>query len=1053
MENWNKNIENEIKDFWKKNYIYEKWLLLNYGKDLFVFLEGPPYTTGSPHMGHAWNRVLKDVVLRYKAKRGYFVWKQAGFDMHGLPIEEKVEKKLNIKNKKEIEKIGVDKFIKECFNFAYGSMREWLKFYWELAHWLDSNNSYLPITNEFIEKVWKMIKRGYESGLIYRDKKPVWWCPRCQTTLSKKEVELGYEDPKYTKARDLSIYVKLKGKDNVYYVIWTTTPWTLTFNLGIMVNPNIKYALLKVREVYVKEFIYENNEIKKVELEKGNNYEYWIIAKDAIERLLPKLNVEYEIVKEFYGKELELKEYEPIFKEELKDILDEIKSENSFKIWLSEEYVNTLEGTGLVHSAPGCGFEDFEVAKKYNVKPFNTADDEGYIRNIKAFEGWRAKFDDIKWIEKLLEKKALVYVEVYEHDYPICWRCGTRAIIRLSDQWFINVEKIKSSLLKDLEDVYFASESAKEAFRMSIQTAPDWVISRQRYFGIPLPIWKCENGHIKVIDDVKELKKDAKEIIIVKKITNYAKDLIKIYFRNNKIIEVKRIDNFDKLFNELEDKSVIIVEEFTEEDYNKLFEKYYVVRSYGFIDYEVFRVYNYNLHLPDVDKYEVICECGKKMKRVPDVLDVWVDSGSTAFSTDVPKEVDFIVEGIDQIRGWFYSLAVIGKIYFGKIPYKAVYDHGYALDAKGRKMSKSLGNVITPQEVIDKFGVDSLRFYLSSASKAHEDLLFDMNEVKNKFNSLNILWNIHNYLIEYSKYYNINPRNIKIELDPIDRYMLSVLERTKKILIEKMDKYYVYEAGRLLENLYLELSRFYIKVNRERIKEEPEKVLYVIYKVLLDTINMLSIIAPHITEAIYQNLKKEFGLEWESIHLMPWPEVNENLIDENLERKVNYLKELFEAGLNLRNKLKINIRKPLLKLYINTNNKEVIETIKLFEEFIKDYLNVKHLEIANISGEKFDNFEIIYDTTFNEDLEKEWLLREIRRSLQDLRKRYGLRKGENANIYIKCSDKIRDLIIKNKEYLEKETDSKIILTEKIEISEKIYEYRVGDEKIIVSLFK
>jgi len=1035
---YSKNVEEKVKEFWRSKRIYEKWVLKNVGKKSFNFLEGPPYTTGLPHLGHMWNRVLKDVVLRYFAKKGYEVKLRAGFDMHGLPIEEKVEKKLDIRNKKEIEtKVGLSKFIKECKEFAYGNMLEFVKLYNIIEHWQDTDYPYMPIQNDYIEKVWEVLRRAYEKGLLYEEQKPVWWCPRCQTPLSNQEIELGYIDPMYKKSKDPSIYVKFRSeeKENEYFIIWTTTPWTLTFNMGIMVNPDEKYVKIKTKKTYIKELSVEGEQIKDMKIEKENEEEFWIVSKNFLNKL-KEIGIEFEIVEEFYGKELEGKRYIPPLYEEMKEIVENIKKNypNSYRIWLSREYVRVEEGTGLVHSAPGCGFEDYEVAKKYNVKPFSTVSEDGTIKEIKAFDGWKAKTDDFKWIDLLIKKRLLLFFEFYEHDYPICWRCRSKVIIKLSDQWFINIEKLKEGLLKDLTDINFVPNFAKTAFENVIKAAPDWVISRQRYWGIPLPIWKCKNGHIKIPKNIKELFKDAKKIYIAIKKSEYAKDMLKRYFDERKIKEVREINSFEdfkKLFNEVNEGDVILVEKFNEKILDDAEREFYIVRSLGSRDYEFLWVYNYDLHLPEVDKYKMKCDiCNEEMERVRDVLDVWIDSGSATFATNT-FPVDFVIEGYDQLRGWFYSLAVLGKIYFDKIPYKNVYVHGFILDKEGRKMSKSLGNVVSPLDILEKSTIDTARLYLSSITEAYEDLVFRWEDLEAKKNSLNILWNTHIYLIEYARYYNFNPKNYtpsKLEWE--DRYMLHLLEKTKRDVYKALDNYEIWKAGRLLENLFLELSRFYIKITRERIKEDYKNVLWVIYRVLYDTINVLSIITPHISEAIFLNLKEAFGIEKESILLEDLPKIDESLIKEELEKQKEVLEHILEAGLRLRNKLGINVRKPLKRLYIYYNNKEVIREI---ERLIIEGLNVREIEMVDNLGEGFEKIEkeeiyIKYETSYSEELENEWLYRELRRRLQDIRKKENLRKGQKCKFIIYGDEKLLKIIENNKKSLEAETDSEITIS-------------------------
>ena len=912
-----------------------------------------------------------------------------------------------------------------------------------------------------------MLKKASEQGLLYEGEKPIWYCPKCETTLAKHEVELGYIDAKYEPAIDPSIYVKFKLRDseNTYLIIWTTTPWTLVYNLGVMVNPDVSYALVEVPRTYVKdlELDSEAKEIKKQELVNEDEKEYWIIAEELVEKLFNKLKVPYKVVSTFPGSELEGKEYIPVFYEELKEELDKIKREcdNAFRVWLTSEYVSTEEGTGLVHSAPGCGPEDYEVGCRYGVKPFNTVDERGVIKNLEAFEGWKAKVDDLKFVELLVKKKTLVYFEWYKHDYPICWRCRTRLIIRLTKQWFLDIQKIKNSLIEDVNNVTFVPEFAKEAFSNVIKFAPDWVITRQRYWGAPLPIWKCPNGHVKVIGSIRELEeltgRKFKTVYIIIKKSEYAEELIKEHLGDVKFVRTSE----DKILDDIEtaeNKTVLVLENLSEEIIRKLEEKYYVVRSFGREDYELIRVYNYDLHRPFVDGIKFKCpECGEEMKRLPDVLDVWIDSGSAPFASRKPAvfPLDFITEGYDQLRGWFYSLAVIGKIFFGEIPYKTVYVHGFVLDEHGRKMSKSLGNVIFPMELINKYGADSVRAYFASVCKAYEEVRLSEKEVKNKLDNLNVLWNTHLYLLEQSRYFNVNPsKESPKELEPIDKYMLHLVEKTKKEVEEYMERYELWKVCRALENLYLELSRFYIKMNRERLQEDPKTVLWVIYKSLLEIINMYSIIAPYITEKIYQNLKEAFGLEKESVHFLEWPKVYEDYINEELEREVDLFKRILESGLALRDRLRISLRWPLKEVYIQTDDEQVKKVIETFRKLIITKLNVKDVKVQNIPRnlESIEElrFKLAYNTEMTEELVKEGLLRELQRRLQNIRKEMGLSKGEKIVFVIEADDFVKGVVAQNLRSLSSVTDSTIFLEPiKIEV-QKEKEFEIAGHKIRVS---
>jgi len=727
------------------------------------------------------------------------------------------------------------------------------------------------------------------------------------------------------------------------------------------------------------------------------------------------------------------------------------------------------KGIPLVHAIARRLGKDYVIARK-SVKGYMNNPMIEKVQSITTIGAQTLVLDSCD-VEKLKEKKLLVWFEFYEHDYPICWRCGTRAIIRTTKQWFLNVQKIKEKLLNDLEKVRFVPESAKEAFKNVIKTAPDWVISRQRFWGIPLPVWKCKNGHVYVVGSVEELEKltgkEFKKFYIVIEKNPYAKELLKDYFEIKKVVEMKEEEILEKIDQIEKDTFVFVKRQISEETLKKIKEKgYFIVRSLGQKDYELIRVYNYDLHRPYVDQITFKCPvCGEEMKRVEDVLDVWIDSGSAPFaSREKPiYPVDFITEGLDQLRGWFYSLAVLGEIYFDEIPYRNVYVHGWVLDPLGRKMSKSLGNVVLPEDIIKNFGADVGRFYFATAAKAYEDIKFDINEIRAKYDSLNILWNIHRYLIDQCDFYGINPAEKKeneIELKEEDRWILHLLEKTKKEVEEALEKYEIWKVGRLLENLWLELSRTYIKIIRERIQEDEKErkaVFYVIFKVLLETINMFSIVCPFITEAIYQNLRKAFKLKEESVHLLKWPKIREEFINEEIEKDFELFKEILEAGLRLRErKLGYGIRWPVREMLILTPYRQRFERIV---SLIKRQLNVKEvkfveelpieiqlkcdtlkqedipkvvskiiqiptktllekllkegkIEIEGVELKK-ENFEIkekgnyVVEITpagiiaFSKEIvEEEGFAREVIRHLQEIRKKMGLKKKQKVILYI-----------------------------------------------------
>ncbi len=1032
---WSNKIEDQILKFWVDNRIYEKWKLSLSKAPRFTYLDGPPYTTGSIHLGHAWGKAIRDAVMKFMRKTGHNVFDRPGFDMHGLPIEVKVEKALGIKTKKDVYTVGPEKFVEKARIFSIENMSKMVEDFKRLGVFMDWDNPYMTITNEYIESIWFLFKKAEEKGLLYEGVKVSYWCPRCQTVLSRNEIELAKYEAWYKPKIDRSIYVKFKTKDGRYLIIWTTTPWTLTFNLGVMVNPNETYCDVKVGD------------------------EIWILARNRVEELMKKWEIEnYEILREYPGKNLEGLEYEHVFKEELGEILENIKKESpkALTVWVSEEYVTVEDGTGLVHAAPGCGPEDQEVGERYGVKPFNTVDEEGIIRDLPHFEGLRAKIDDPKFIEMVRSKGLLVAEEDIEHDYPHCWRCQSPVIFRPIKQYFIDVQKIKESVISDLEKTYWVDGLGKEAMINVVKTAPDWNVTRQRFWGTPLPVWKCENGHRIVISSKDELAKLAGRkffnLYVIEKKSEYAKDLLEWYTGIYENEEIKSKEEILSKLQEERDKVLWVKGEIDDSFYEDLKSKGYFVLRYKGSNYNITRIYNYDLHKGFLDSLELRCPvCGAKMKREPDVLDVWIDSGSSSWAVfEHPKRefypADFIIEGYDQLRGWFYSLAVAGKVAVNEVPYKAVYTTGFVLDITGMKMSKSLGNIVSPQDVISRYGADALRMYLITSVGPFKDIRYNEQDVKTRYENLNVLWNIHKYLIDYSEYLGINPVEfVPSELDIEEKWMLSRLHRTLKQIKEEMEKYRVYKAARLLESLWLDLSRVYIKLTREKLNEgSPEdkaKVLWTIYYSLINIINVGFLFVPFISEAIYQNLRQKFGLKEESIAFYDFPEISEDLINDELEESFKIFQELLEAGSRLREKIGVSLRWPLRALYVKENKEGVEERLKQFVDLIKKKLNVKEVVFGQLP-DKFTidedyNFSIAYDEELTDELIKEGMVREINRRIQNLRKSLGLRRGENIVVVFEGDDYVLDAVKKFKDRLEKMTDSTIMFRDEIKALENV----------------
>jgi isoleucyl-tRNA synthetase len=865
--------EEKILEFWEKNQIHEKVKENNKNGKKYYFLDGPPYTSGYVHIGTAWNKALKDSVIRYKRARGFNVWDRAGYDMHGLPVEHKVQKNLKLNKKEDIIKFGLANFIKECRKLSEDNLELMNKDFIRLGTWMDYENAYKSVSNEYIEGIWWLIKTANEKKRLYQDYKPMHWDYVHQSALAKHELE-------YNTLNDKSVFLKfkIKGTENEFLVIWTTTPWTIAYNLGIMVNPDLDYVKAKV----------EN--------------ETWILAKGLVAPVISTvIDKKYEIIEEFKGEKLEGIEYEHPLYNELKEHYDNIKnnSEKAHTVVLSSEYVTLGAGSGLVHMAPGCGPEDYEVGHRNNIPAWNNLEEDGtYPNNMGKFSGWHARDDNNKFIEEFENLNCLIATTDVNHEYPFGQRSNMPVVFRATKQWFFKIEDLKEKLIKENNEIKWVPKAAYNAFNSWLENLRDNSISKQRYWGTPLPIWiniEDENDYI-VIGSKKEL------------------------------------------------------EELSERTYD-------------------------DLHLPFIDDKPLIIN-NKTYKRTTDVLDVWVDAGTASWNClDFPSKekdfnelfpADFILEGKDQIRGWFNLLSIASMLGFEKKSFKNVYMHGFVQDSLGRKMSKSQGNTILPDEVIDKYSADTLRYYMISGSNPGLDINYNFDDMKTKNRNLTILWNLHNYLIDLTKTYNFKPSE-EIYLKLIgneEKLMLSILNSKIKECTELFDEYKINEVPLIIEELFLELSRGYIQKVRDKItrdEKEREIVINTIYKVLFETIKLFTPFAPFISEQIYLNLKQEFNLEKESISLYEWPKYDEELIDKELEESFKVINDLIQNILFAREKIKTGIRWPLNEVLIKTDDEKIKNIIQKYEEEIKNQSNLKNIVIKeeNFSRKIKPNFKEI----------------------------------------------------------------------------------------------
>jgi len=930
-----KKNEEEVLKFWESKKIYEKLKKRNLKGKKFYFLQGPPYTSGKLHIGHAWNNSLKDIIMRYKRMQGFNVWDRAGYDMHGLPTENKVQQKLGYKFKEQIEENGVDKFVKECMKFSEEHAQVMSKDLWRLGIWMDYENAYMPIKKEYIEGEWMLFKKAFEQGRLYKGKKIMHWDADSETSLAKHELE-------YETIKDMSIFLKfrVKNKKDEFLIIWTTTPWTIPYNLAVMVNPELEYAKVKVGK------------------------EYWIIAKSLagifISGLLGK---KLEIVEEFRGDKLEGIEYIHPLYNDLRKEYDELKKKwkKVHTVILSTEYVDTTAGTGLVHSAPGCGPEDYEVGKRNGMDAFNTLDERGILQNVGKFSGMKAKVDDNKFIEEFEKNGSLVAKTEVEHEYPMSWRSHKPVVFRATEQWFLKIEDLIPELLKFNKKVSWIPERVRESYDKWTENLRDNGVTRQRFWGCPAPIWECKCGNVEVVGSEKEMSKKA------------GKDLSKL-----------------------------------------------------------------ELHKPWIDKVTIKCsKCKSQMSRIPDVIDVWIDSGTAGWNClyNNPKLIkewfpaDLILEATEQTKLWFNMLQICSAIALGKSAYQNVFVHGMILDYQGTKMSKSLGNIISPYEVVDKYSADILRYYICQTT-AGENISFSWEDVKVKQGNLMMLGNIGNYILDLERQ-KIPKGKLGIE----EKWILSKYNSTLKRVTELFDAYKIDETIGEIENLFISLSKDYIKLIRDKATVNSS-VLETLKEVYIGILKMLSTICPFTTESLWSKMA---GKE-ESVHLCKWEKVDNKKIDVKLEKEFLEVLKIIELGLSKRDEVRIGLKWPLSKAMVNYKGK----VRKEFEEIICRQLNVKSVKIS----EK-EELKVELDTKMTPELEAEGYSREFARNIQAARKKQGLQKGDLIKLIVYTDRETERKLLANINFLKERTNAEKINFTDGKLDKVTAEFEIRESRISV----
>ena len=852
--------EKNVEQFWRDNDIFKKSMEQRKQGPTYTFYDGPPTANGKPHIGHLETRVIKDMIPRYRTMKGYYVPRKAGWDTHGLPVELEVEKLLGLDGKEQIEEYGLAPFIDKCKESVWKYKGMWEDFSRTVGFWADMDNPYVTYDDNFIESEWWALKTIWDKGLLYKGFKIVPYCPRCGTPLSSHEVAQGY---KAVKERSAIVRFKVKGED-AYFLAWTTTPWTLPSNVALCVNPEETYLKVKAADGYT-----------------------YYIAKALADKVLGRLAEEgkdaYEVLETYVGKDLEYKEYEPLYK----CAGDAAKKQKKKAHFVTcDGYVTMTDGTGIVHIAPAFGEDDSRIGRNYELPFVQFVDGKGDLTAETPYAGKFVKDADPLVLKDLDAEGKLFDAPKFEHDYPFCWRCDTPLIYYARESWFIKMTAVKDDLVRNNKTINWIPASIGEGrFGNWLENIQDWGVSRNRYWGTPLNIWECECGHQHSIGSREELYKMS---------------------GNEKAKTVE-------------------------------------------------------FHRPYIDEITITCpECGKQMKRVPEVIDCWFDSGAMPFAQHhYPFEnkdlfeqqfpADFISEAVDQTRGWFYSLLAESTLLFNKAPYKNVIVMGHVQDENGQKMSKSKGNAVDPFNALETYGADAIRWYFYTSSAPWLPKRFSgkaVQEGQRKF--MGTLWNTYAFFVLYANIDNFDASKYTLEYDKLpvmDKWLLSKLNSTVAEVDSNLDQYRIPEAAKALQDFVDEMSNWYVRRSRERfwakgMEQDKINAYMTLYTALVTICKAAAPMIPFMTEDIYQNLVRSNDANApESIHLCDFPVVNKDHIDKKLEEDMEDVLDAVVMGRACRNEAAIKNRQPISRMYIKSD----FTLSEFYQEIIEDELNVKEV--------------------------------------------------------------------------------------------------------------